>query len=59
VRIKPDHAEAHNNLGSVLAQQELWDEAISHYRQALQIRPDFAEARANLDRLMAYRAGTR
>jgi protein O-mannosyl-transferase len=39
---------AHNNLGTVLLQKGQLDEAIVHFRRALEIAPDHADARANL-----------
>jgi tetratricopeptide (TPR) repeat protein len=58
LRIKPDLAAAHNNLGAALIRssqasgtalpQNSIDEAIGHYRAALQIKPDFMQARSNL-----------
>jgi protein O-mannosyl-transferase len=58
LKIKPDLAAAHNNLGAALIQsrqggstalgQNSIDEAIGHYRAALQIKPDFMQARSNL-----------
>ena len=40
----PDCWMAHNNLGVVLAGRGQVDEAIAHYRKALEIKPDYAEA---------------
>ena len=48
LRIKPDYAEAHNNLGIALVQAGRMQEAIGHYEQALRIKPDYAEAHYNL-----------
>jgi tetratricopeptide (TPR) repeat protein len=59
LKIKPDLAAAHNNLGSALQQNTqsgdgargqdgAVDEAIEHFRKALQIKPDFTQARSNL-----------
>ena len=48
LRIKPDYAEAHNNLGIALAQAGRIEEAIAHFEQALRIKPDYAEAHCNL-----------
>ncbi len=59
LKIKPDFAAAHNNLGSALLQNKqsgdgargqdgAVDEAIEHYRKALQIKPDFTQAHSNL-----------
>lgn len=39
---------AHNILGNALQKQGEFDEAISHYTEALKINPDFAEAHNNL-----------
>lgn len=44
LRLKPDDAEAHNNLGLALRFQGKLDEALDHVRQALGIRPDFPVA---------------
>jgi tetratricopeptide (TPR) repeat protein len=41
-------AEAHDNLGGVLAQTGKIEEAIAHYEQALRLKPDYAEAHYNL-----------
>jgi Flp pilus assembly protein TadD len=38
VQIKPDHTEAYNNLGSILAALGRLDEAINHLRQALKTK---------------------
>jgi len=59
LKIKPDFASAHNNLGAALVenrrggngarrQDGAVDEAIVHYQRALQIDPDFAQAHSNL-----------
>jgi tetratricopeptide (TPR) repeat protein len=59
LKIKPDFAAAHNNLGVALLQNKqsadgargqdgAVDEAIEHYRKALQINPDFTQAHSNL-----------
>jgi tetratricopeptide (TPR) repeat protein len=52
---RPGHAEAHNNLGVVLANQGKVDEAIDHYRQALTTKPDFAEACHNLGNALSVK----
>jgi tetratricopeptide (TPR) repeat protein len=59
LKIKPDLAAAHNDLGAALVENQRGgdgarrqngavDEAIFHYRRALQIKPDFAQAHSNL-----------
>ena len=45
---RTDHADAHNNLGSIVHRQGRIDEAVSHYRRALELQPDDAEAHHNL-----------
>ena len=46
--MKPDFAEAHNNLGTALKAQGKLDGAVVHYQRALALKPDFAEAHNNL-----------
>ena len=48
LELKPDFAEAHNNLGNAFMDQGKLDEAIACYRRALELKPDFAEAHNNL-----------
>jgi len=39
---------AHNNLGGFLVEQGQSDEAIAHFRRAVELRPEFAKAQYNL-----------
>jgi tetratricopeptide (TPR) repeat protein len=39
---------AHNNLGAVLLEKRQTDDAIAHFRQAIEIKPDEASAHSNL-----------
>ena len=48
LELKPDYAEAYNNLGIVLKEQGKLDEAIACFRRALELKPDYAEAHSNL-----------
>src|SRR5216684_2161928 len=48
IRLKPDFALAHSNLGNALADEGQYDAAIAEYREAIRLAPDFAEARSNL-----------
>jgi Flp pilus assembly protein TadD len=48
LQLKPDYAEAHSNLGTVLKDQGKLDEAVACFRRALELKPDFAGAHGNL-----------
>lgn len=48
IRIQPNFAEAHNNLGLVLARVDLCGAAIPHFQAALLAKPDLVEASNNL-----------
>jgi len=39
-----DHAEAHNNLGSLLENEGQYEQAIAHYKQALRTKPNLSQA---------------
>ena len=58
LEIKPDYAEAHNNLGLALAEGGRTDEAITHYRKAMEIKPGYAQAHHNLGVALAGRGQT-
>jgi tetratricopeptide (TPR) repeat protein len=45
---RANDAVLHNNLGTVLQEQELLDEAIACFQRAIEILPEFAEAHNNL-----------
>jgi len=49
----PDAAVAHGNLGEVLASRGADEEALAHYRRALELRPDYHEARVNTANALA------
>jgi predicted O-linked N-acetylglucosamine transferase (SPINDLY family) len=48
VRMSPDDAECHNNLGKIFQELDQPDEAEASCRQALKIKPNFAGALNNL-----------
>jgi tetratricopeptide (TPR) repeat protein len=48
IRLRPDYAEAHSNLGLVLIQGGDDPGGIAALREAVRISPDYAEAHANL-----------
>ena len=48
ILIKPDHAEAHYNLGLIFAELKKFQKAINYYQKAIQIKPDHVGAYNNL-----------
>src|SRR5712692_696436 len=48
VALKPEFAEAHNDLGVVLGAQGRFGEAVACFEQAVALKPDYAEALNNL-----------
>ena len=49
LRLKPDYASVHNNLGGLLRTMPARrDEAFAHIQEALRLQPDFADAHNNL-----------
>ena len=48
IRIDPDDAEAHYNLGLAYYELGFYKDAIEAFKQAIRIDPDFAEAHGNL-----------
>ena len=48
VRLKPDFAEAYNNLGNVKRELGRLDEAAANCRTALRLKPDMADGHNNL-----------
>jgi tetratricopeptide (TPR) repeat protein len=48
IRLDPNSAVAHANLGAALRQKGRRDEAIRHFEQAIQLDPNLASAHANL-----------
>jgi protein O-GlcNAc transferase len=51
-------AEALNDLGNALRQLERNEEAVTHYRRALEVQPGFPPAHANLANLLAEQGRT-
>jgi len=48
VRLQPDYARAHFNLGGALTRSGQLDAAIEEFQNALRIMPDYAAAQTNL-----------
>jgi tetratricopeptide (TPR) repeat protein len=55
LRLDPNHAEAHSNLGLVLMHTGDQEEAIAHLQQALRLQPGNVKARTNLGTALARR----
>ncbi|MCK4735691.1 MAG: tetratricopeptide repeat protein [Methanophagales archaeon] len=53
IRINPNYAEAHNNLGILLGELKRFEEAEKEYREAIRINPNYAEAHNNLGNLLS------
>ncbi len=52
IELAPDFAEAHTNLGMLLDQEGISDEAERHYRQSLSLNPGYGETYMNLGVLL-------
>jgi 2-polyprenyl-3-methyl-5-hydroxy-6-metoxy-1,4-benzoquinol methylase/regulator of sirC expression with transglutaminase-like and TPR domain len=52
IRLNPNLAKAHNNLGIIMKKQGRLEEAEASYRQAIKFKPDLAEAHSNLGVIM-------
>jgi Flp pilus assembly protein TadD len=48
IRLKPDFAEAHSNLGVAYKELGDFDSAIREYRIAIRLKPGFQQAHSNL-----------
>ena len=48
IKLKPDNALAHNNLGIALFHAKMTEEAIDYFKEAIRILPDYANAHFNL-----------
>jgi Flp pilus assembly protein TadD len=57
VRIYPNYADAHNNLGAVLLQSGRTTEAIGEYRAAVRLDPNYPDAHSNLGGALAQIPG--
>ena len=48
LKIKPDYADAYNNMGNVFQDQGNQEAALKSYKQAIKIKPDYADAYYNM-----------
>ena len=49
LKLKPDYADAYNNIAAAYSALHLWDLAIAAAQEALRLKPDFPLARNNLN----------
>jgi protein O-mannosyl-transferase len=56
LRLKPDYAEAHNNLGLALMRKGKGDEAAAQFREALKNDPEYTEALNHLRAVLAVQS---
>jgi len=49
LKLKPDFAEAHNNIAAAYEAMGMWDEAIGAAQEALRINPGYELAQNNLN----------
>ncbi len=47
LELKPDYADAHNNLGIAYAELGRFDEAVASYTRCLKVRPEHVDAHMN------------
>ena len=59
LRLRPEFAEAYNNMAAGYQSLGMWDEAIKAASEALRIRPDFELARNNLAYAQAQKNAAR
>ena len=52
--LRPDYADAHNNLGVAFVAQGRILDAISHYKRAIGLNPDHRNAHSNLGTALAF-----
>ena len=51
--LKPDYAEAHNNLGNALGEARRFEEAVGSLQRAAVLRPELAAIHSNLGLALA------
>ena len=57
LEIKPDYVQAHNSLGNAMLGCGWFDEAITHFQEALKIKPDYGQAHSSLGVALSEREG--
>ena len=49
LKLRPNYAEAYNNIGAAYNELKMWDKGIEACQKALKLKPDFELARNNLN----------
>jgi len=57
IAVRPDYAEAYNNIAAASIILHRWDEGVDAAREAVRIRPDWDLAKKNLERALAGKQG--
>jgi protein O-mannosyl-transferase len=57
LKLRPDYAEAYNNIAAGHIAIGEWDQAIAAAERAVELKPNFTLARGNLDYARARKAG--
>ena len=52
LKIRPDYAEAHNNLGNMWVTSGDADKAVAEFKEALRLKPEYADAYSNLGKTL-------
>ncbi|CEG11502.1 hypothetical protein MSIBF_A1490001 [groundwater metagenome] len=52
IRLNPNYADAHNNLGNLLIILNRYEEAEKEFREAIRLNPNYADAHNNLGNLL-------
>ena len=58
IRLKPDYAEAHNNLSSLAVKRRDVPSAVRYAAEAIRLRPNYAEAHFNLGNAFTLQGAT-
>ena len=50
--IRPDYAEAYNNIGKLFSDQSKFEQSLSNYQKAIQVKPNYEKSYNNLGNLL-------
>jgi tetratricopeptide (TPR) repeat protein len=55
IKIKPGYAKAYHNIGSILLNAKMTEEAIGYFKEAIRIQPGYTVAKNNLEAALLSR----